>query len=250
MSHLLCGAGIPFVIKNDEQVVAYACVYAGDEPEPYGTHLHLAQIVIHPDYVDGGLADVFMQHLPQVAAEQGAVRLLVTCAGYDTESAAFYRRYGMKTLAKIQKYSITAQTGQGFYKATEHLTAASQQIAGWHMAIGRSQSSRQHWEQLWPQHWRAMPQIEQRKIYRLRFNISGQDALICCQQQLYQPRNADVYAWSPRPLTTQMLTAIRDWAHREGFRTLILALPDSAAKTIGTDVEIDPLYDDVYGIDI
>ena len=63
-------------------------------------------------------------------------------------------------------------------------------------------------------------------------NASGHEALVCFHQQLYNERNADVYCWSPRHLSTQLLVAIRDMGHRLGFRTLTLALPDASAELL------------------
>ncbi len=49
LSHLLRGAGIPLVIEVEGKIVAYAEAYRGTEPEPFGDHYHLAQVVVHPD---------------------------------------------------------------------------------------------------------------------------------------------------------------------------------------------------------
>ena len=58
----------------------------------------------------------------------------------------------------------------------------------------------------------------------------------------YDPRSADLYSWSPKPISTQLLSAIRDWAHREGYRSLWLMVTEDTAKTLGPDAEPDP-YD-------
>src|SRR5512139_2051816 len=42
LSHLLRGAGMPFVVESGGVVVAYAEAYHGVEPAPFGDHLHLA----------------------------------------------------------------------------------------------------------------------------------------------------------------------------------------------------------------
>ena len=71
-------------------------------------------------------------------------------------------------------------------------------------------------------------------------NASGHEALVCFHQQLYNDRHADVYCWSPRNLSTQLLVAIRDMGHRNGYRMLTLALPDSSAELLPSDTSVDP----------
>ena len=114
------------------------------------------------------------------------------------------------------------------------------QIDGWALAVGRFTSPRALWEAEWTEHWRGIPQIIERSKHRHYVNASGHEAFVCFHQQLYNERNADVYCWSPRNLSTQLLVAIRDMGHRLGFRTLTLALPDFAAKLLPADTGADP----------
>ena len=58
--------------------------------------------------------------------------------------------------------------------------------------------------------------------YRQYVNASGHEALVCFYQQQFIERNADVYCWSPRHLSTQLLVAIRDMGHRLGLPQLDL----------------------------
>ena len=253
LSHLLRGAGMPLVVDADGTVIAYAEVYHGVEPPPYGDHLHLAYLVTHPDADEAALKDRLMRHLPGMAESQGCERVAVTVPGFDSDSAAFYSRYGMKALARIRRYSIPARTGQSFYKATEHLDPDPAQITGWRMSLGRLQSARQQWETFWPGLWDAIPEMASRRIHRLRVNASGHDAFICCHQQLYLPRSASIYAWSPRPISGPLLIAIRDWAHREGYRTLVLALADDAEevqKLLGPDAEAEPHHYEIHAAEV
>lgn len=118
------------------------------------------------------------------------------------------------------------------------------------MSVGRLGSSRQQWETLWPQTWYAIAEMRERRTHRLNFSASGQEALIFCQQQLYNSRAVEVYMWSPKPLTTQLLTALRDWTHREGYRTLVLCVNDDIAKVLGNEAEADGYYEDVYAVGV
>jgi hypothetical protein len=254
LSHLLRGGGIPVVAvaQDDESldstVLAYAEAYHSTEPDPFGDHLHLAQLITHPDHSD--LKALLIQHLlEQIQVMQDCHRLTVSLAEYDAESKAFYQGMGMKPLARARRFVLPAKTGQGFYKAVDNPTVDSAQVEGWWMSVGRSESARQHWEMLWPRLWDAIPEIASRPTYRLRFSASGQDAYIICQQQLYNPRSAEIFCWSPKPLTSQLLIAIRDWTHRQGYRDLVFTVTEDAVKTLGTEAEPQPYDREIFAVD-
>jgi hypothetical protein len=156
----------------------------------------------------------------------------------------------MQLVTHVKQYTVSAQAGQSFYKATEQQSVSRDQIVGWGMPIGRLQSARHHWEMLWPRLWDAFPQIIARKTRRLHFSAAGQEAFVCYQQQLYKPRTADVYCWSPKGLTKQLLMAIRDWAYREDYRSLALALPESMTKLLGEGYEENPYQQNCYAVEI
>lgn len=250
LSHLLRGAGIPLVAEVDGVVGAYAEAYHGIEPEPFGDHLHLGQISVHPAHHTDGLDDALMTHLMGQARGYHCQRLTAAAVASDNQAQAFYTRNHLSVLAQIRRYTLAAKSGQGFYKAVENLSANPAQISGWFMPVGRLGSARQQWETLWPRTWNAIPEIRDRRVHRLQLSASGQEALVYCQQQLYAPRSAEVYLWSPKPLTAQLLTALRDWTHREGYRTLSLSVTDEAAKVLGSEAESDGYYVDVYGVNI
>jgi hypothetical protein len=89
-----------------------------------------------------------------------------------------------------------------------------------------------------------------RRTFRMKFNAAGQDAYLAFQPQMYNPRALDVYAWSQKPLSTQLLTAMRDWAHKEGYRTLVMAVPEDAAKMLGQEAEADGYSVEFYSCNI
>lgn len=246
LSHLLRGAGIPVVAENNGQVCGYSEAYHGVEPEPYGDHLHIAHLTADPDQI--GVQDAVMTHWLGQAAGYRCQRVTATCVANDTESRALFERHGLQPLSRVQRFSLSAKTGQVFYKAVEHTNANSAQINGWFMPVGRLSSARQQWETLWPFTWYALPEIRDQRAHRLHFSVAGQEAYIYCQQQLYVPRSADVYGWMPKPLSTQVLAAVRDWAHREGYRTLVMVVPDDAAKLLGAEAEPDGYAQETYAV--
>ena len=236
LSHLICGAGFPVVAEDDGNIVGYIEGYQGDEPTPYGNHLHIAHIT-----GSNAIKNTLMMHMVETVE-----KVTVAFSAYDSDSAAFYGQYGMQQMALVKSYTIPAKAGQGFYKATEHLKSNSEKINGWYMPIGRLQSSRQQWETLWPPLWNAIPEIISQTTHRLQFSASGQDAFVCCQQQLYTPRTIDVYCWSPKPLSQQLLTAISDWAYRQEYRSLSLAIPESTVTLLGGKFEETPYQQAVF----
>mgnify|MGYP007095982785 CR=1 FL=1 len=156
----------------------------------------------------------------------------------------------MHPLAQVGRYTLGAATGQSFYRATEHPDASPTQIKGWQMTIGRQESARYHWETLWPALWEIIPEIAQRRTHRLHVTASAQEAFVWCQQHLFDPRSADISCWSLKPMGSQLMTAIRDWAHREGYRNLVLFVPEATTRLFGGEVEVPPYHHLVYAREI
>jgi hypothetical protein len=241
LSHLLKHRVLALVAESDGEITGYAEAYPGSEPAPYGTHLHLGHLLAD----DAPARHALMTHVIDESSAYGG-RLTVAFSAYDRETRGLYESYQMQPLVQIQQVSLPASTGQSFYKATPHSDDDPAQIAGWHMIIGRWESARQHWETLWPRLWDAVPEITARRTHRLRFSAAGQDAFLICQQLLYTPRSADIFCWSPKPLTSQLLVAIRDWAHRENYRTLVLSLGPDTVRLVSAEAETMPYRQDVY----
>ena len=238
LSHVLSGNGLAYVMDDGGQVLAYAEAFLNRELTPMGSHLHLAEILVDErcsDDVHHTLADAIL------ADARRPGRLSVSYADYDKDMATYYRKYfGASEAFRLTRYSIHAQLGQSFYKSQEFDRTDASLIEDWAMAVGRWSSPRALWESVWIEHWSGIPQIIARSKHRHFINASGHEALVCFQQQLYNDRNADVYCWSPRHLSTQLLVAIRDMGHRLGFRTLTLALPDASAELLPAEHTPDP----------
>jgi hypothetical protein len=250
LSHLLGGAGIPLVAGVGGSILAYAESYHGIEPEPFANHLHLAQLVIDPAQDTETFQAALLTAVIERARSRRCARITANCVANDADTQNLYTQYGMTPIAKVKRYSLSAKSGQGFYKVVDHLNDDSQQIERWFLSVGRFGSSREEWENLWPRTFDAISEIRERHTRRLLFSAAGQEALVCCQPQLYAPRNAEIYLWSPKPLTTQLLTALRDWTYREGFRSLVMAVTEDSAIVLGSDAEPDGFYLDVFGVKV
>lgn len=235
LSHLLRGAGLPYVLDNDDGIVAYVELCNSYERTPFNKHLHIGQMVTTDDEARDALVQFALEQAKTVG------RLTVSSSAYDEAKVTYFKRYGFNILEQTQRLSMSATSGNvGFYKVTDHPNDTYEQIAGWQMPIGRTESAAFHWQQLWADLWHALPQVQARRTHRVRFNVAGQDAFVCLQQQLYDARAADVYCWTPKKLSTTLVGAIRDRAYREGYRTLTLAVDNTLAATLISDAEKTP----------
>lgn len=232
LNHLLMGAGIALVALSRGKIAGYAEAFHSVEQEPFMRVLHIAQLIA-PDH------DVERALLEGLNAQAQTLRcqyLTVTRVGGTSE---YEGRYELEPLNKLRRYSLPAKQGQIFYRAVEHLNADAAQINGWVMSVGRLSCSRQQWEMLWSTKWETLPEIKRRQTSRRQFSAAGQEALMFCREHLYDPRRADVSLWTPKPLTTQLISAVRDWAHREGYRTLVMAVDEESSEALGADAEDD-----------
>lgn len=252
LSRLLRGIGVARVAVTPENiVVGYAEAYPGEEFAPFGGHLHLAQLVtVQEAEIASAARDALITHLLELATTTASRRLTVSTSGENDPQTALYRQHGFAPLISAQRYTLPAKTGQSFYKVADYTASGVDQIKGWQMSIGRTESASQHWEALWPRLWEIIPEMNSRRTHRLHLTASGQEAFLCCQQQIYTPRAADLYCWSPKPLTAQLLTAIRDWAHRESYRTLALIVSPDTAKLLGAEAEADPYKRHIYAVTV
>ena len=248
LSHLLGGNGGAYVLELDGEVLAYAEAFANDELTPMDEHLHLADMLVAegcPDAVYHALADAILSDARALG------RVSVTYPDYDKAQATTWRKYfGANETMRIRRHDVPAQVGQSFYKSQDYARTDADMIDGWCMAAGRWGSPRELWEREWIEHWASIPQVAARQKHRRYVNASGHEALVCFHQQLYNERKADVYCWSPRNLSTQLLVAIRDMGHKLGFRTLSLALPESSAELLPPDAAPEPNEQIVATVDV
>ncbi len=248
LSQLRLGSGIPVVVVADDGTIrAYAELYGGNEQPPYGRHLHLGHFTVN---AAPAARDALFAWIVDYAQQNRYERVTVNCAVNDEAVIDYYTQRGMTAIDEMQRLVLPAKAGQVFYKAVEHLNPDPSQIDGWHMCIGRLGSARYQWEALWPRTWDVIPQIQARKTHRLSLNAAGNEAYVLVRQQLYRPRLADVFCWTPKPPTGQLITAIRDWAQREGYRKLVMPTITDAVKTLGLDAEPDGYRENIFALNL
>jgi len=242
LARLLRGLAIPLVALDGRDIVGYAEVFPGDEPAPLGTHLHITRLLADAEMFTA--SDALLRHLFALCADLGCTRLTTALVGTSDDRAAFYAGYGFKPLAQVQRWTIPTKSGQVFYKMNDFSGSAS--LDGWAMPVGRTESAAARWEALMPRHWDVIPQLAAQKVYRLSLNVAGQEALIHAAQHPFEPRRLDVSLWSPRPLTAQMLSALRDWGERQGYRALTLITDEVTARLFSGEAESDPFKRVIY----
>ena len=236
LNHLLLGAGVPMVAESGSRVIGYVEGFPNHEAEPFGAHLHVGSLVAP----DAETEDALLDSMVMAARARKLFRLSASTALGEEAPAALARREGVPVFT-LRRYTLPARTGQGFYRAVDLAQTDAAQIQGWAMPVGRDTSPRYAWETLVQRLFDTMPELAQRKAHRLRLSASGQDVIVYCRQQMFEPRTVDVAMWSPKSLQPQTVIALRDWAHREGYRTLRLMAGESDARALGTDAELDPM---------
>lgn len=236
LNHLLLGAGVPVVAEHVGRVYGYAEAYPNTEADPFGAHLHVGALIAPDAETEDALVDALI-----MAARARKIPRLTASTALGEEATASLARRGGTPLLTLHRYAVTARTGQGFYRAVELPQADPALITGWAMPVGRDTSPRHAWETRMQRLFDTMPELAQRRAHRLRMSASGQDVIIYCRQQMFDPRSADVSMWSPKSLQPQTVIALGDWAHREGYRTLWMVTGESDARALGHDAEPDAM---------
>lgn len=236
LNHLLLGAGVPMVAEHGGHVFGYVEAFPNHEADPFGAHLHVGYLVAPDAETEDALLDAMM-----MAARARKLFKLTASTALGEEATAALARRGGEPVYTLQRYTLTARTGQGFYRAVDLAQNDASVITGWAMPAGRDTSPRYAWETQVQRLFDTMPELAQRRAHRLRLSASGQDVIVYCRQQMYAPRTVDVSMWSPKGLQPQTVIALSDWAHREGYRTLRLMAGEADARALGPDAELDPM---------
>ena len=240
LGRLLLGHGLPLVMTHHEKIIGYVEVFLGDEPAPFGRNLHLATLYLpEEEALRAEVLEALLAYLNRYALQKKCQRITLNNPVHNHEGAMLYEQIGFAEVDTVRRMILSAKTGQVFYKATEYHTDDSINLTQWHLRIGRVSSSTARWQAIMPYLWEAMPQYQAQTLHRIRMNVAGHDAYVAIHQHLYNPRLADVTCWTPVSPTAQLITAIRDWAHRNSYRKLVLLVSPSDQKILGLEAESD-----------
>jgi len=246
LNRLLAGSGVPLVAELDGEVLAAAEVYEGFEPPPFGHHLNLAVIVTHAKHLRKGLATALLNYIVEMARLMKCERITVS----HSEGREFYVKQGFRNMRSGRRVRIPAQAGRAFYQATDLADHSPDQIKGWHMPLGRYQSGRQEWENLFPQIWAAgIPELLNPATAHLKLNVTGQNAIVF-MREADEPGEVNLACWSARPLSNPLFTALRDRANREGYHTIISYIMDSDLPQLGHDAQQTDYSQDLYELSL
>lgn len=237
LHRLLAGAGIALVAELDGEVLAEAEVYENDEMSPYGHYLDLAVIAVRSDYQRAGLGTALINYIIDMARLMKCERVTVT----NAVARDFYLAHRFRHVRSGHAIRFSAQEGRAMYQATQLTDRNYETIKGWHMPLGRYNSSHQEWDRLFPQQWAAgIPELINIGSAQVKLSVAGQNAILAVRDSDEidsQPGDGRLVCWSPKPLSTPLFTAIRDWAHRNGYRHLVSYVMDNEASSLPQDIQ-------------
>ena len=151
-------------------------------------------------------------------------RVLIT--GTQPFEEGWYEANGFERVgARARRFLMTAQGGRVFFRASAHPNEDPGQIDGWELAIGRVSSSRCQWERDWRQLWDALVEQGRLRVDRFRLSLAGHEALVCARQGAYHRQSVEIALWSMKPLSVQLLIALREWAFPATLSRIAAAHP-------------------------
>ncbi|MEP7287224.1 MAG: GNAT family N-acetyltransferase [Chloroflexota bacterium] len=246
LNRLLAGSGVPLVAEIDGQVLAEAEVYESFEPAPFGHNLHIAGITTHASHTSDDLAVALLAYITEMARLMKCDR--ITAA--DQTARDFYLTHGFRHSRAGRGVHIPTQEGRAFYQATEHTDRNPDQVKGWHMQLGRYQSSRQEWDKLFPQDWAAgIPEVLNIATAHIKLTITGQNAIIFLRET-DQVGEVNLAFWSARPLTNPLLSTLRDRVYRAGYHTIVTYVMEADLPLLGADIQQTPYHQELYELAI
>lgn len=244
LANLLRGSdGIPLVAEVGGRVGAEAEVYIGNEPEPFGHHINIAKLVVHPDIDEAGLGSALLTYIQQIGE---AIRCKRVTVADGTSDAALYEHHRFTRAHVGQRVVFKAQEGRVFYKAAELTSFDPRQIDGWHMPFGRYQNARQEWDRMPPGFWNSVPEIVEIETARLHLTVTGQEAYALVQQDRDYAQRAHISVWSRRPLSPLLVMALRDWAAGHGYTELVTFVWDYILAQMEIELEREPYTQHLY----
>ena len=244
LNHLLNGIGTPLVAELDGRVLAEIELYESHEAAPFDHHLHIAVLYTHRDHTGNGLGSALIEYTRQMAELMNCRRITVV----NPDAPDFYTAHGFRLMRSGQRVKLPTQAGRAFYQASELTDSNPEQIRGWAMPLGRSQSARQEWDALFPQAWAAgIPELLNMPMAQLKMTVAGQNTIVSLRESDQPdsvPGECTLRCWSMRPLSAPLVAALRDRAYREGFQMISTHVMDAdwpllAADAIATDERLD-----------
>jgi hypothetical protein len=228
INRLLAGVGTPLVAERDGEIIGYAEVYESFEPQPFGHHLYIAQLVAP----EATAAEALIRYIVEMARLMKCER--VTAAPAQADDSIYFEFQPLRTVVNVK---IQTQEGRAFYQSSDLTDRSAEQIKGWTMPFGRYTSSRQEWDKVLLHEWVAgIPELINQKSTHSRLTVTGQNAIIMLREAEH-PGEVAVACWAVRSLSNPLLAAIRDYAFRDGYHTILSCVMEADLPLLGSDAQ-------------
>jgi GNAT superfamily N-acetyltransferase len=211
IERLINGGGMGLVAESKGRLIAAAELHPSHEPRPYGRNLNLSTLYVHRNHQGHGVGSALLRH---------AIELAI---GYDTftvahaEAPEFYKRHGLKLAERWVQYKLPTAKSRAAYE-TELLPDTSYElVSGWGLPIGRYQNARHEWERTRPN---TSPTFDQWRGLRLeRHWLNGRNyrVAVILEESPNERSLAEVFVFTQKALTPQLVSAVRGYAHVLGF---------------------------------
>ncbi|HRE48066.1 MAG TPA: GNAT family N-acetyltransferase [Aggregatilineales bacterium] len=249
LNRLLAGSGIPLVAEENGVVVGMAELYESVEPPPFGSHLELSVLAVHADHQRRGVGSALMRYILQMGRLMRCAKVIVA----HGEAAPFYTRMDFRQTLRGQSVRLPTVGGRVFYQAAEWGERSYEAVRGWALPLGRYRSSRQEWDKLFPQDWAAgMPELLNAQSHHVKLTAAGGQAAVLYSREAdeidCEAGDVHLACWSARPLTGQLVAALRDWAFRTGYKTILTFLMESELALIGSEAQPTGYRQDLYEV--
>ena len=164
----------------------------------------------------------------------GSCRRRVLITGTQPFEEGWYEANGFERVARARRFLMTAQGGRVFFRASAHPNEDPAQIDGWELAIGRVSSSRCQWER----DWRAvvgMRWLSKDDCAWIAFGSRspGMRRWFGARQGAYHRQSVEIALWSMKPLSVQLVIALREWGFPPTLSRTAAAHPREGCNASG-----------------
>ena len=247
LSQILVGAGLAIVAERKGRIIGYLEAFRSLEQEPFGDHWGISSFIVRKDAASSNTIERdLLDHLRQFAAEEQPARILIT--GIHPVAENWYEQMGFSRISVARRYRLPTQGGRVFYRAMAQEDEDPAQIAGWEMAIGRFSNSRSEWERWWQKKWDVLVVQDDLRTDRLQLSIAGQQALVCARQEAYHRQCVDISLWTMKPLSIQLIIALREWAYRQRYREIQMLIDEGYQNLLDENTESDGYFLETYAL--
>lgn len=234
IGHLLqSNDAIPLIAEADGEIIGEAEVFIGDEPEPFGHHINISTLVVRRGFPFEEVAQGLVDYIDEMAHVLDCGRITLAYPAMPR----FFEEIGFERLIARHSIRMPAEEGRVFYKAQSIEDDSPERIALWYMGAGRFQNAREEWERMYWHIWRGVPQLVEAQWHRLSIDLTGQPTLVHLHQHDDAPHSAALRIWTKFPISSHVLSAVKDRAARLGYSQLT-TIVDSVALPLFKDAEI------------